>query len=131
MSLGKNGMSDLHSPTLSAAELEKFHAQGYLRLGKVAPDEHIRAMCQRIDDIMLGKIHYDGMLMQLCPSAGELEKSRQTTEFKGSTLKYRKIQDLEQDPLFLAYIKNPLFRDLRRHRRERTRGRRDPLGRDR
>ena len=114
MSVGKNGMSVLHPPTLSAAELEKFHAQGYLRLGKVAPDEHIRAMCQRIDDIMLGKIHYDGMLMQLCPSAGDPELSRQTKEFKGSSLKYRKIQDLEQDPLFLRYIQQPLFRHITR-----------------
>ena len=94
-------MSDLHPPELSPAELEEFHAQGYLRLGKVAPEEEIRAMCQRIDDIMLGKIHYDGMLMQLCPSAGDLGLSRQTKEFKGSSLRYRKIQDLEQDPLFL------------------------------
>ena len=107
-------MTDLHPPTLNVAEWEKFHEQGYLRLGKVAPDEHIEALCQRIDDIMLGKIHYDNMLMQLCPSAGKPELSRQTREFKGSSLKYRKIQDLEQDPLFLSYIQRPLFRHITR-----------------
>ncbi len=107
-------MTDLHPPTLNVAEWEKFHEQGYLRLGKVAPDEHIEALCQRIDDIMLGKIHYGNMLMQLCPSAGKPELSRQTREFKGSSLKYRKIQDLEQDPLFLSYIQRPLFRHITR-----------------
>ena len=61
---------------------------------------------------MLGEVRYDDMLMQLCPSAGNLDLSRQTKEFKGSTLKYRKIQDLEQDPLFLGYLQKPLFRDL-------------------
>ena len=107
-------MSDLHEPALSDEELKAFHDQGYVRLGKVAPNHEIDALCQRIDDIMLGKIHYDNMLMQLCPSAGNLELSRQTKTFKGSSLKYRKIQDLEQDPLFLAYMQAPLFRDITR-----------------
>ena len=76
------------------------------------PSEEIDGLCQRIDQIMLGEVRYDNMLMQLCPSAGNPELSRQTKEFKGSSLKYRKIQDLEQDPLFLDYMQKPLFRDL-------------------
>ena len=40
------------------------------------------------------------------------DSQSQTKEFKGSTLKYRKIQDLEQDPLFLVYMQKALFRDL-------------------
>ena len=103
-----------HPPVLSDAELAAYHEHGYVRLGKVAPDEEIEALCRRIDDIMLGKIRYDNMLMQLCPSAGKPELSTQTKVFKGSTLKYRKVQDLEQDPLFLPYIQHPLFRDITR-----------------
>ena len=105
-------MTALHAPELSAAELGRFREQGYVRLGHVASREEIEALCRRIDRIMLGEVRYDNMLMQLCPSAGRPELSRQTREFKGSSLKYRKIQDLEQDPLFLDYIRNPLFRDL-------------------
>ena len=105
-------MTDLHTPTLSPAELAEFHEQGYVRFGHVAPEAEIDALRDRIDQIMLGEVRYDNMLMQLCPSAGDLARSRQTKEFKGSTLKYRKIQDLEQDALFRAYIQNPLFRDL-------------------
>ena len=104
----------IHPPVLSDAELAAYHEHGYVRLGKVAPDEEIEALCRRIDDIMLGKIRYDNMLMQLCPSAGKPELSKQTKVFKGSTLKYRKVQDLEQDPLFLPYIQHPLFRDITR-----------------
>ena len=66
-------MSNLHGPVLTDDELATFHEQGYVSLGKVAPDEEIEALCQRIDDIMLGKIRYDNMLMQLCPSAGHPE----------------------------------------------------------
>ncbi|MCH2662105.1 phytanoyl-CoA dioxygenase family protein, partial [bacterium] len=87
-------MSNLHAPVLSPDELATYHEQGYVRLGHVAPQSEIDALRERIDQIMLGEIRYDNMLMQLCPSAGDLEKSRQTKEFKGSTLKYRKIQDL-------------------------------------
>ncbi len=105
-------MTLLHAPALSAAELDRFHEQGYVRLGHVAPRAEIDALCRRIDQIMLGEVRYDDMLMQLCPSAGKPELSRQTREFKGSSLKYRKIQDLEQDPLFLGYLQKPIFRDL-------------------
>ncbi|MDP7253101.1 MAG: phytanoyl-CoA dioxygenase family protein [Planctomycetota bacterium] len=105
-------MSPLHASTLSDEELETFHDRGYVLLGKVAPDDEVEGLCQRIDDIMLGKIRYDNMLMQLCPSAGQQELSRQTKEFKGSSLKYRKIQDLDQDPLFLPYIRHALFQDI-------------------
>ncbi len=107
-------MTDLHAPELTDDELAAYRKRGYVRLGKVAPDDEIRALCQRIDDIMLGKIRYDKMLMQLCPSAGKPDLSKQTKVFKGSTLKYRKVQDLEQDPLFLPYIQHPLFRDITR-----------------
>ena len=105
-------MSDFHAPSLKREELEAFHEEGYLRLGRAVPVGQIEALCQRIDDIMLGNIVYPDMLMQLCPSAGDEKKARQSKEFKGSSLKYRKIQDLERDPLFRAYIQHPLFRDL-------------------
>ena len=105
-------MDKLHQPALSSRELETYHQQGYVRLGKVASPQEIEALCQRIDDIMLGQIRYDNMLMQLCPSAGKPDLSKKTREFKEASLKYRKIQDLEQDPLFLNYIQTPLFRDI-------------------
>jgi hypothetical protein len=105
----------VHSLTFSDAELEQFWEEGYVRLGHVAPLAEIEALCERIDAIMLGRIQYDNMLMQLCPSAGQPELSVQTKTFKGASLKYRKIQDLEQDPLFRAYMQQPLFRSITRH----------------
>ena len=49
-------MGSLREPALTEQELAEFHANGYVRLGKVAPDAEIEAIGQRIDDIMLGKI---------------------------------------------------------------------------
>jgi hypothetical protein len=112
--IGGGAMGNLHGSVLTDAELNAYAEQGYVRLGKVAEDEDIEALCQRIDDIMLGEIRYDNMLMQLCPSAGKPELSKQTKAFKGASLKYRKIQDLEQDPLFRSYMQKPLFRDITR-----------------
>ncbi|MBT5873006.1 MAG: phytanoyl-CoA dioxygenase family protein [Candidatus Latescibacteria bacterium] len=107
-------MSTLHQPDFTIEELETFNSDGFVRLGQVVPDGDIGDLCQRIDDIMLGKIAYEKMLMQLCPSAGKPALAVQSKQFKEPSLKYRKIQDLEQDPLFRSYIQNPLFCDITR-----------------
>jgi len=105
-------MVELHGLSLSDEEMEVFLSSGYTRLGHVAPPDTIEVLCQRIDDIMLGRVTYENMLMQLCPSAGKPDLSVQSRIYKESSLKYRKIQDLEQDPLFLDYVQHPLFRDI-------------------
>ncbi|MDW8289218.1 MAG: hypothetical protein RMM06_00730, partial [Armatimonadota bacterium] len=82
----------------------EYFKNGYLRLGKVMSDEELEQMRQRIDDIMLGKanIDYDRLLMQLDSETGRYEDvPEQTLGFKGPTLNYRKIQNLEYDPVFL------------------------------
>jgi phytanoyl-CoA hydroxylase len=100
---------------LTAAEWAQYERDGYLRLGKVLADEELAALQQRIDDIMLGRapVGYDRMLMQLDRVPGETDApGPQTKGHKGATLRYRKIQDLEYDPLFLTYLQQPLFRHI-------------------
>jgi len=110
----------LHAPQLSDAELEHFEREGFIFLGRVAPPEKTEAMCDRIDDIMMGKVVLENpALFQLCPSAEDLPQyaehgSAQTKVWKGPTLRYRKVQDLEQDPLYLEYMGLPIFRDVTR-----------------
>ncbi len=108
-------MAALHPPFLSEAELEQFREQGYALLGQVAPPEEIEGLRRQIDEVMLGKaaIDYDRIMMQLDRAAGpDSGPGPQTKGHKGATLAYRKIQDLELDPLFLAYLQKPLFRDI-------------------
>ncbi|MCS6829592.1 MAG: phytanoyl-CoA dioxygenase family protein [Armatimonadota bacterium] len=93
----------------------EYFKNGYLRLGKVMSDEELDQMRQRIDDIMLGRanIDYDRLLMQLDSETGRYEDApEQTLGFKGATLNYRKIQNLEYDPVFLRYMQKPLFREI-------------------
>lgn len=94
---------------------QQFDRDGYLKLGRVLSDEDLAALQRRIDQIMLGEadIDYDRMLMQLDSATGRYaDMPSQTKGFKGPTLNYRKIQDLEMDPLFLAYMQRPLFREI-------------------
>ena len=100
---------------ITPAEWQLLEEVGYVRLGVVLTEAEIDQLCQRIDQIMWGTIGYPGMRMQLCPSAlGSEKMSRFSPQHKGSSLKYRKIEQLEMDPLFLQYIQHLLFRDITR-----------------
>jgi len=99
---------------LTDSQWAEFQEQGYLKLGKLLNDRDLAALCQRIDDIMLGRaeIDYDKILMQLDSIDGAYHNAGvQSRGHKGSTLNYRKIQDLEYDPLFLDFMQRPIFAD--------------------
>lgn len=102
---------------ISSGAWQSFDSDGYLRLGRVADNEQLAGMQQRIDDIMLGRadVDYDRMLMQLDSDDGSYESAgAQTRGFKGKTLNYRKIEQLESDPVFLAYMQLPIFEEVAR-----------------
>ena len=71
---------------------EQFMNQGYLRLGQVLSVDELTALQRRIEDIMMGRVRYENMRLQ------EVGKKR-TIGNKEATLSYRRIDDLEQDPL--------------------------------
>lgn len=100
---------------LTDAQWQQVQRDGYLKLGKLLTDDELEMLCQRIDDIMLGKasVPYDRMLMQLDSPTGNYDDAGpQTKGFKGPTLNYSKIQDLEFDPLYLRYMQRPIFHDI-------------------
>tara|TARA_R110002072_G_scaffold59158_1_gene150682 strand:+ start:21635 stop:22429 length:795 start_codon:yes stop_codon:yes gene_type:complete len=103
---------------ITEQQWQDFDTQGYLRLGKIVPDETVASMKKRIDEIMLGEanLDYDRMLMQLDSVDGAYDSAgEQTRGHKGRTLNYRKIQLLERDPVFLAYMQLPIFAEAARH----------------
>lgn len=105
-------------PQITPAQWQQYHRDGYLVLGKLVTDEELTALQNRIDEIMLGKarVNYDNMLMQLDSESGKYEDAGiQSRGHKGKTLGYRKIQDLEFDPLFLAYMQKPIFKEICDH----------------
>lgn len=98
---------------LTFEQWQTFEEQGYLRLGEVLSAQEVTALTNRIDEIMLGTadIDYERLMMQREGGEGQ-EQSAQSMGFKGATLNYRKIQNLELDPLYLAYMKKPLYRAI-------------------
>ncbi len=94
---------------------EQYERDGYLKLGRLLEGEALLALQRRIDAIMLGEadVPYDRMIMQKDSETGRYEDAGvQSRGFKGPTLHYRKIQDLELDPLFCAYSELPIFREI-------------------
>lgn len=101
--------------TLTDAQWREYEQNGYLRLGTLLDTEELAALQARIDAIMQGTapVPYDRMLMQLDSETGRYEDAGvQSKGHKGATLAYRKIQDLEYDPLFLDFMQRPLFRHI-------------------
>ena len=95
----------------------QFDQEGYLRIGTIASDDLLQSMQLRIDDIMLGQaeIDYQRTLMQLDSVDGRYESAGvQNRGHKGSTLAYRKIEQLERDPVFRAYLSLPVFEEAAR-----------------
>ena len=100
---------------LAAQQWAQYTLDGYLRLGKLLADDELAALQRRIDQIMLGEadVDYDRMLMQLDSNTGEYHDiGEQTIGHKGSTLNYRKIEQLEYDPVFLRYLQRPIFQEI-------------------
>ena len=98
--------------SFTEAQHDRFMEQGFLSLGKVLSPDQFAELQRRIDDIMLGRIEYENMRFQFYDSdTGELRRTDTNTE---RFLAYRRIDDLEQDSVFLEYIQNSLFRQITR-----------------
>jgi phytanoyl-CoA hydroxylase len=99
---------DISSP------LARFAEHGYARLGRVASEAGLRALRQRADDLMLGRVTYPGLFFQRDTETGRYDDLEFGKGYEGPSLNYRKIEKLEKDPLFLEWIENPLFERVAR-----------------
>ena len=94
--------------------LAHYAAHGWARLGKVANEEGLAAMRARSDDLMLGRVTYPGLFFQMDTPTGRYEDLTFGEGYEGPSLEYRKIEKVEQDPLFRAWLGNPLFERVAR-----------------
>lgn len=89
--------------------LAAYRRDGYARLGPVLAGGALADLRARADAIMLGEVVYPGLFFQHDAASGRYEDLQLGVGWKGPSLGYRKIEKLEKDPLFLAWIQNPLF----------------------
>lgn len=94
------------------AVIEAFRREGYARAGTLCPPHVLAQLRARIDDIMLGNVRYPGMFFQKDTETGHYEDLVFGRGFEGPSLNYRKIEKLELDPVFLAWIESDVMREL-------------------
>jgi phytanoyl-CoA hydroxylase len=103
---------------ISDAQWDHFMTEGYVVLPPeqvfAAWESDIKALQDRLDEICMGtaKVPYGQMMMQLDSTTGEYgQAGEQTLGFKGPTLRYRKIQNLDRDDLVMRYLRRPVLRE--------------------
>ena len=96
----------VHDVPAVLAELQEV---GYARLGRVLTDEGLDILRKRVDEMMLGEVRHDGLFYQHDSHTGRYEDLVRKQGFVGPSLQYRKIEKLECDPLFRAYLGNAIF----------------------
>lgn len=96
---------------LSAA-LAELQRDGFARLGPVLDAARLHTLRERADALMLGQVVHAGMFFQLDAVTGRYEDAPLGLGWQGPSLAYRKLEKLEKDPLFLAWLENPLFESV-------------------
>ncbi len=96
--------------------LEQYEADGYAVLGPLVEPAVIDALRARVDAIMLGEIRHEGLFFQLDSATGRYEDAPIGLGWQGPSLAYRKLEKLERDPLFRAYLEAEPFERIARAR---------------
>lgn len=89
--------------------LAHYRRFGWARLGPVAAPEALESLRRRADQLMLGEVVQPGLFFQHDAATGLYEDIPRGQGWQGPSLRYRKLEKLELDPLFAAWIGNPLF----------------------
>jgi len=97
-----------------APVLAAFSREGYARLGRVVSEEAIFALGARVDDLMTARVRHEGLFFQRDSATGRYEDLEFGKGWQGPSNDYRKIEKLEIDPLFRAFIANPLHERIAR-----------------
>ncbi|PCJ57499.1 MAG: phytanoyl-CoA dioxygenase [Planctomycetota bacterium] len=105
------------STNVSRLQWNEYQENGFVKLGRTLDENELSQLQNRIDDYMMGSITNNELMMQLDVGGNDYgamgsTKFGQSKGFKESTLSYRKIEKLEQDPLFFAFMRKEIFRDI-------------------
>ena len=86
-----------------------YRVHGWARLGRVADEGTLVALRERADQIMTGAVTYEGLFFQHDSETGNYEDLAYGQGWKGPSLEYRKVEKLEKDPLYWAWLSSDLF----------------------
>lgn len=99
----------LATPDNLAAAFAHYEEHGFVHLGNLVPEPTLEGLRARIDAIMLGEIVYPGLFFQHDSPTGRYEDAPIGQGWQGPSSAYRKIEKLESDPIFRAYLEDEVF----------------------
>ena len=99
---------DAENMNLSDA-LSAFHREGYARLGMVFQASFINTLSTRAASLLSRETSFPGMFYQHDSPTGSYTDLRFNAGWVGPSSRYRKVESLEQDPVFLDWMQNALF----------------------
>lgn len=97
-----------------AGVLHDFQRRGFARLGPILSDEGARELGARADRLMSGAEAHPGIFYQHDSPSGRYDELKFGEGWVGPSPRYRKLERLERDPLFLSWIQNALFERITR-----------------
>lgn len=86
---------------------DRFARDGYMRLGALLSPDQVEALRRRADDLALGRVHNEHVLLQLDTGGAYEELPEAVSALGDGTIMYRKIQGLEHDELFWPLVVHP------------------------
>lgn len=105
-------------PSANHADLEaplaSFAKEGIARLGCAMSSETLEQLRSRARAILLGEVEDPGFFYQHDSDSGRYEDLEYGLGWQGPSLAYRKVDKLDLDPLFRAWIGNALFERIAR-----------------
>jgi phytanoyl-CoA hydroxylase len=104
---------DVGDPELDAA-IRGWRDDGYAVLRGVASPGTVASLRERIEALIAGTEPDPGLFFQRDAPSGRYEDVGFGQGYEGPDVAYRKIERLERDPRFWAWVTNPVFERLAR-----------------
>lgn len=92
------------------AAIAHYREHGWARLGNLGSEATMAGLRARVDAIMMGEVRYPGLFFQHDSETGRYEDLSYGQGWQGPSLRYRKVEKLELDPLFWAWLAQDAFR---------------------
>src|SRR5690606_1523266 len=94
------------------ATVASYREHGFAVLRGVADEATLAPLRDRLDDLIAGRLPDPGLFFQRDATTGHYADVTFGSGWEGPDVPYRKIERLERDPLFRAWIENPVFRSI-------------------